>query len=103
MTLSGGQKQRVALARALYSKSDIYVIDDCLSALDAYVGRKIFDDVLREQLKGKTIIFVTHAIHFAVQCDRVCVMKEGRIVELGTAQELQADPNSEFNRLAISL
>ena len=64
INLSGGQKQRVAIARAVYSESDIYVIDDCLSALDAYVGKNILDNVLNGELKGKTKIMVTHHLHF---------------------------------------
>lgn len=48
VNLSGGQKQRIALARAIYSNADIYLIDDCLSALDAYVGKKIFMNVFKK-------------------------------------------------------
>lgn len=47
VNLSGGQKQRISIARAIYSNADIYLIDDCLSALDVYVGKKIFMNVLK--------------------------------------------------------
>jgi len=82
VNLSGGQKQRISIARALYANADIYLIDDCLSALDSYVGKNIFHNVLRKYLheKGKTVIFVTNAIDYTEYCDRVIVMKEGRIV-----------------------
>lgn len=74
--MSGGQKQRISIARALYADADIYVIDDCLSALDPYVGKNIFYHALKEYLhdKGKTIVFVTNAIHFTEETDRVIVI-----------------------------
>jgi len=102
INLSGGQKQRVSIARAIYSNADIYIIDDCLSALDAYVGRKIYENVLKGELKTKTIIFVTHALHYVTEADRVAVMKNGRIVEMDTPSALQADPASEYNRLTVN-
>lgn len=52
----------MAIARAVYSDADIYIIDDCLSALDAHVGKNIFTNVLQGILKEKTVIFVTHAL-----------------------------------------
>jgi ABC-type methionine transport system ATPase subunit len=72
-----GQKQRISIARALYANADIYLIDDCLSALDSYVGKNIFHNVLRKYLHsmGKTVIFVTNAIDYTDYCDRVLVMK----------------------------
>jgi ABC-type multidrug transport system fused ATPase/permease subunit len=60
INLSGGQKQRIQIARAIYSDADIYLIDDCLSALDSQVGKDIFDLVLLGYLKDKTKIMVTH-------------------------------------------
>lgn len=83
VNLSGGQKQRISIARALYANADIYIIDDCLSALDPYVGKNIFYHALKEYLhdKGKTIVFVTNAIHFTEETDRVIVIERGRIIE----------------------
>jgi ABC-type multidrug transport system fused ATPase/permease subunit len=83
VNLSGGQKQRISIARAVYANADIYIIDDCLSALDPYVGKNIFYNVLKEHLqeKGKTIVFVTNAIHFTEETDRVIVLERGRIIE----------------------
>jgi ABC-type multidrug transport system fused ATPase/permease subunit len=70
LNLSGGQKQRIALARALYQESDIYLIDDCLSALDSYVGKNIFKNVLKKHLKskGKTVVLVTNALNYTDSC-----------------------------------
>lgn len=67
VNLSGGQKQRISIARAVYSNADIYIIDDCLSALDAHVGRNIFNNVLVGELKNKTRILATHATYFLKQ------------------------------------
>ena len=60
--LSGGQKQRVNLARSVYSDSDIYLLDDPLSALDVRVSREIFHKCIKGQLKDKTIILATHQL-----------------------------------------
>src|SRR6185437_7603136 len=59
---SGGQKQRVSLARAVYQDLDIYLLDDCLSAVDAHVGKSIFDKCITGILKNKTRILVTHQV-----------------------------------------
>ena len=92
MNLSGGQKQRISIARALYADSDIYLIDDCLSALDSYVGKSIFQNALKDYLqkRGKTIIFVTNAIDYTDHCDRVIVMEKGKIADEGTPEELRS-------------
>ena len=83
VNLSGGQKQRISIARALYADADIYLVDDCLSALDPYVGKNIFYNCLKSYLheKGKTIVFVTNAIHFTRETDRIIIMERGRIVD----------------------
>lgn len=64
VNLSGGQKQRISIARALYANADIYLIDDCLSALDSYVSKKIYTNVIRDALRSKTVLFVTHAVQY---------------------------------------
>ncbi|WAR00011.1 MRP1-like protein [Mya arenaria] len=79
--LSGGQKQRVNLARAVYSDSDIYLLDDPLSALDVRVGRLIFNECIKSQLARKTVILVTHQLQFLKECDEVVVMDGGEIAE----------------------
>ena len=79
VNLSGGQKQRVAIARALYSFADIYLMDDVLSALDAEVGKFVFDNLICGDLKNKTRILVTHATYLLDRCDEVLVMKDGTI------------------------
>ncbi|XP_077987351.1 ATP-binding cassette sub-family C member 5-like [Glandiceps talaboti] len=91
INLSGGQKQRVSLARALYADCDIYLLDDPLSAVDTHVGQHIFQHYLKEALKEKTIVFVTHQLQYLNQCDKVILMKEGNIEEYGTHIELMTD------------
>lgn len=96
INLSGGQKQRLAIARAVYADADIYIIDDCLSALDAHVGKNIFKKVFKEKLKDRTVVFVTHALQYLPQMDKVCIMKGGKIVEQGSYEEISTNQNGEF-------
>ncbi|XP_054162838.1 multidrug resistance-associated protein 1-like [Oppia nitens] len=90
INLSGGQKQRVSMARACYSSADIYLLDDPLSALDANVGKHIFDKVIgpNGMLKTKTRVLVTHKISVLSKCDQILVMKDGFISESGTYRQL---------------
>ncbi|XP_047183532.1 ATP-binding cassette sub-family C member 3 isoform X3 [Scophthalmus maximus] len=90
INLSGGQRQRVSLARALYSDTDVYLLDDPLSAVDAHVAKHIFDNLIGPDgaLKGKTRILVTHGISFLPQVDNIMVMVDGRVSEMGSYQEL---------------
>ena len=89
INLSGGQKARVSIARALYSDSDIYLLDDPISALDAHVGRNIINNVLCDYLKNKTRILVTHAIQYCDRADRIVYMKDGKIEWEGDFQSLE--------------
>ena len=75
INLSGGQKARVSLARAVYTDSDIYLMDDPISALDANVRKQIFKEVFVGLLKDKTRILATHAVDFLHLADRIIVMK----------------------------
>ena len=85
INLSGGQKARVSLARAAYSGAEIVLMDDSLSAVDAYVGKRLLDGcLLRGPLAGRTRVLVTHALHVLDRTDYVYVMDEGAVVEQGT-------------------
>ncbi|KAK7691491.1 hypothetical protein QCA50_004890 [Cerrena zonata] len=89
INLSGGQKARVSLARAAYSDADIVLMDDSLSAVDAYVGKQILENcLLNGPLAAKTRVMATHALHVLDKTDYIYVMDNGAIVEQGTYQEL---------------
>ncbi|XP_059143338.1 multidrug resistance-associated protein 1-like [Physella acuta] len=91
INLSGGQKQRVSMARAVYSDADIYLLDDPLSAVDSHVGKHIFEKVISSNnglLKNKTRVLVTHGVHWLPQVDKIVVMTDGRISEVGSYEQL---------------
>merc|ERR1719370_1004581 len=90
INLSGGQKLRVSLARAVYSRREVYLLDDPLSAVDSHVGKHLFDHVIgpRGILAGKTRLVVTHSISFLDQVDYIYVVNDGVISEHGTYDEL---------------
>lgn len=90
INLSGGQKARVALARAAYSQADLYLFDDPLSAVDAHVGKSIFEHCICGMLAQKTRVLVTHQVHVLERCDEILVMDKGHITAAGTFQELLA-------------
>ena len=89
VNLSGGQKARLAIARAVYNDSDIYVFDDPLSSLDAYVGMNLFNQVFNDYLKEKTIIISTHALQYVSFFDKVFYINQGEIKFIGVPQELE--------------
>ncbi|CAM1314160.1 ABCC2 (predicted) [Pycnogonum litorale] len=84
INLSGGQKQRISLARAVYHDADIYLLDDPLSAVDSYVGKHIFDQVIGPNgiLNTKTRVFATHGLSYLPYCDVIVFMKDGTINEI---------------------
>ena len=83
ITLSGGQKARLTLARAIYGDSDVYLLDDPISAVDAKVAKTIFSQCLKPLSKEKTVILVTHQIGYIQECDEAIIMEDGRIAEHG--------------------
>ncbi|TDD87379.1 quaternary amine ABC transporter ATP-binding protein [Actinomadura rubrisoli] len=96
--LSGGMKQRVGLARALVAGTDIILMDEAFSALDPLIRREVQDLLLDLQGRfGKTIVFITHDLNEAMRIgDRIAVMREGRIVQIGTAEEILTDPANDY-------
>ncbi len=87
ITLSGGQKQRTAIARAIIRDPRILILDDALSSVDTYTEEKILDH-LRDVMRDRTTIFISHRVSTVRNADRIAVLHEGRIVELGTHDEL---------------
>jgi ATP-binding cassette, subfamily B, multidrug efflux pump len=89
ITLSGGQKQRTAIARALIRNPRILILDDALSSVDTHTEDKILNH-LREVMQGRTTIFISHRVSTVRNADRIAVLHDGKIVELGTHDELLA-------------
>lgn len=96
--LSGGMKQRVGLARALTSDPDILLMDEAFSALDPLIRREMQDELLDlQQRLAKTIIFVTHDLDEALKLgDRIALMKDGAIVQVGTPEEILTNPENAY-------
>jgi len=97
ITLSGGQKQRTAIARALIRNPRILILDDALSSVDTHTEDKILNH-LREVMRGRTTIFISHRVSTVRNADRIAVLHGGKIVELGTHDELLA-LNGYYNDL----
>ncbi|EPE09733.1 abc transporter [Ophiostoma piceae UAMH 11346] len=91
ITISGGQKQRLNIARAIYFDADIVIMDDPLSAVDAHVGRHIFDNAILGLLKDKCRILATHQLWVLNRCDRIIWMEAGKIQAVDTFDNLMRD------------
>ncbi|MCJ1476856.1 hypothetical protein MMC13_005525 [Lambiella insularis] len=92
ISLSGGQKARLTLARAVYARADVYLLDDCLSAVDQHVGRHLIDNVFGAKglLASKTRILATNSISVLIESDFVALLRDGKILEQGTYEQLMA-------------
>ncbi|XP_014106731.1 PREDICTED: multidrug resistance-associated protein 4 isoform X2 [Pseudopodoces humilis] len=86
-TLSGGQKARVNLARAVYQDADIYLLDDPLSAVDAEVGRHLFEKCICQALHQKISVLVTHQLQYLRAANQILILKDGKMVGKGTYAE----------------
>ena len=91
ITISGGQKQRLNIARAIYFDADVVIMDDPLSAVDAHVGRHIFDNAILGLLKDKCRILATHQLWVLNRCDRIIWMDGGKIQAIDTFTNLMRD------------
>ena len=100
ITLSGGQKARVGLARAVYSGADIYLLDDPLSAVDAKVGRRLFESCILGHLSGHIRLLVTHQLQYLKDVDRVLVMENGSIIHQGEYAEILDVDQGAFGGVA---
>jgi len=96
--LSGGMQQRVGLARALAADTDVLLMDEAFSALDPLIRREMQEQLLElQETLGKTIIFITHDLNEAMFLgDRIAVMRDGRIVQIGTPEEILTDPANDY-------
>ncbi|VTR78911.1 quaternary amine ABC transporter ATP-binding protein [Cellulomonas hominis] len=96
--LSGGMRQRVGLARALAADTDVLLMDEAFSALDPLIRREMQDQLLElQQTLGKTIVFITHDLNEAMYLgDRIAVMRDGRVVQVGTSEQILSDPADDY-------
>lgn len=96
--LSGGMQQRVGLARALAADTDIILMDEAFSALDPLIRRDMQTQLLELQKGlGKTIVFITHDLNEAMRLgDRICVLRDGRVAQIGTAEEILNEPSNDY-------
>ncbi|KAF9956193.1 hypothetical protein BGZ72_002945 [Mortierella alpina] len=99
VNLSGGQKQRISIARAVYADADVYIFDDPLSAVDAHVDRHIFEEAISKMLAGKTRILVTNGATHLQEVDQIIVIKQGRISQDGTYENLMQDTQGDLLRM----
>ncbi|GAB3186369.1 quaternary amine ABC transporter ATP-binding protein [Nesterenkonia suensis] len=96
--LSGGMRQRVGLARALAAETDVMLMDEAFSALDPLIRREMQDQLIELQHElGKTVLFITHDLNEAMRLgDRIAMMRDGRIVQIGTSEQILNDPATDY-------
>uniref|UniRef100_A0A182S9W8 ABC transmembrane type-1 domain-containing protein n=1 Tax=Anopheles maculatus TaxID=74869 RepID=A0A182S9W8_9DIPT len=88
ISLSGGQRARISLARAIYRRADIYLLDDPLSAVDAHVGKHIFEECIVKYLKEKVCVLVTHQLQYLKDMEHVVLMNMGNVEQQGPFRTL---------------
>ncbi|XP_022166670.1 probable multidrug resistance-associated protein lethal(2)03659 isoform X2 [Myzus persicae] len=98
LSLSGGQRARINLARAIYRQADIYLLDDPLSAVDSRVGKHLFEKCIKEYLKEKTCILITHQIQYLIDVDQIVLMENAKVTVEGSYKELQSS-GLDFTKL----
>lgn len=103
VTLSGGEAQKVAIARALYKNGEVLILDEPTAALDPYAEAAVYEQLFQslEQPSGKrrTLLSISHRLSTCRYCDRVAVFCQGRLVQLGTHEQLVSEENSPYQRL----
>nr|UCL51441.1 ABCC4 [Heliothis virescens] len=100
-SLSGGQRARINLARAVYRQADVYLLDDPLSAVDAHVGRQLFDECISGYLRHTTRVLVTHQLHYLKAADYIVIMNNGSVEAKGSYDEL-VSTGKDFAKLLSS-
>lgn len=101
ISLSGGQKARVSLARAIYRRADIYLLDDPLSAVDSVVGKQIFDNCIRDFLRDKICILVTHQQQYLKSSNQIVLMNMGKVQTPGPDARIENVNYQSFRRFSV--
>ncbi|CAG9854730.1 unnamed protein product [Phyllotreta striolata] len=96
--LSGGQRARINLARAVYKEADIYLLDDPLSAVDAHVGKQLFDDCICDYLGSKCVVLITHQLQYLKKVKRILLLNDGKIQAAGSYSDLRR-ANTDYCKL----
>ncbi|KAL1513419.1 hypothetical protein ABEB36_002836 [Hypothenemus hampei] len=102
VSLSGGQRARINLARAVYKDADIYLLDDPLSAVDAHVGRRMFEECITGYLKDKCVVLVTHQLQYLKTVQKIYLLDNGKVEHSGTYKEIQ-NSGIKFTKLLDEL
>ncbi|XP_058800223.1 ATP-binding cassette sub-family C member 4-like [Phymastichus coffea] len=97
-SLSGGQKARINLARSVYREADVYLLDDPLSAVDAHVGKHLFEECLQKYLSGKTRVLATHQLQYIKGANAIILLDQGKLHHFADYQELLR-VHPEYNSL----
>lgn len=101
ISLSGGQRARVSLARAIYRRADIYLLDDPLSAVDSVVGKHIFNNCIRDFLKNKICILVTHQQQYLKSTNQIVFMSMGKVELPGPVSRIEDVNYQSFRRFSV--
>ncbi|WP_195321822.1 peptide cleavage/export ABC transporter [Streptococcus gordonii] len=99
--LSGGQKKRLLIARALLSNSQFYIFDEVTNGMDSLLESKIINELI--ELEEKTIVFITHNLQIAKQCDKIILLDKGEVIEIGTHEELMKNNRLYSNMFNASV
>ncbi|XP_050293272.1 probable multidrug resistance-associated protein lethal(2)03659 [Anthonomus grandis grandis] len=102
VSLSGGQRARINLARAVYKEADIYLLDDPLSAVDAHVGKQMFEECITGYLKDKCVVLVTHQLQYLKHVQKIYLLGDRKIEHSGTYEEIQ-NSGKQFSKLLEDL
>lgn len=100
MNFSGGEKQRIAIARALIGNPSIYIFDEATSNLDSFSERQI-QRIIFEEIQNKTTIIIAHRLSTIIECDRICFVENGKIVEEGTHEQLFKQRGRYYNMVKM--
>ena len=94
---SGGEKQRIAIANALYKNASLFLLDEITSALDVEAENDIMKEIY--QMNDKVVLIISHRIYSLLSCDKIIIIGNGKILEMGSTNHLLADKNSLLNKM----